>query len=278
MVTQTLDNMRKGGIWDHVGFGFHRYSTDRSWKLPHFEKMLYDQALLARAYIDGYLLTKKQLYSQTVKDIFTFVLRDLYGSEGGFYASVDADSQGEEGKYYLWTYQQLKEVLNPEDFRLAVNVFNIQPEGNISLENDLNILYINEDMDKLSRKLKLPSMQLNDMISGCLQKLLAARKKRQHPFIDPKILADWNGLMIAAMARGGRVLDRPIYIEAAKKAADFIIKNMIKEGRLYHCWNQGLSSAESTIDDYAYFIDGLLELYQSTFNLRYLKIAKQLNT
>lgn len=274
MVTNTLDNMRNGGIWDHVGYGFHRYSTDQQWLTPHFEKMLYDQALLSIVYLDAFLVTGNQSYALTAKDIFSFVLSDLTSDKGGFFSSIDADSQGEEGIYYLWSYQQLEKALGAELASVAAAVFNIDCKDD---KGEPGILHISQGKSQLAEKLKVYPQQLEDMITDIIRKLFSARKKRPHPCIDQKILTDWNGLMVAALAKGGRVLERPLYIEAAKKGADFILDHMLTEEGLYHCWHDGLSSAPSTIDDYSYLVWGLLELYQATFNLRYLKAAIQLN-
>ncbi len=277
MVTKTLDSMRKGGIWDHVGFGFHRYATDRAWKVPHFEKMLYDQAMLSVAYIDAFLLTSRKAYSQTAKDMFTFVFRDLTRKEGGFYASVDADSQGEEGKYYLWTPQQVSDVLDKEHAAIICSVFNITEQGNFADApgpQGQNILHQTQSMSALAKKLKMHTWELEEVVHQCLEKLFLARKKRKPPLVDQKILTDWNGLMIAALCKGARAFDRPMYTEEAKKAADFILNHMLDRGQLAHCWlEDGPSRAPATVEDYAYFVFGLLELYQATFHLRYLKSA-----
>ncbi|MGM0365473.1 MAG: thioredoxin domain-containing protein [Actinomycetota bacterium] len=277
MVNKTLQHMRMGGIWDHAGYGFHRYSTDGSWKVPHFEKMLYDQALISMAYMDAFLVTSDQNYRQTAKDAFTFVLRDLTQKEGGFYASVDADSEGEEGKYYLWTKNEIADVLEKENAEIICTVFNITEEGNLGQEEEKkNILYRSKSLDELSGELKLHKWELEEIVSQSLEKLFLARRKRKHPAVDKKILTDWNGLMIAALSRGARIFDRPIYTEEAKKAADFIISDMLAGEELGHCWLDGLSSAQATIEDYSNFIYGLIELYQATFNLRYLKLAYRL--
>ena len=278
MVTKTLDYMRMGGIWDHAGFGFHRYSTDRFWKLPHFEKMLYDQAMVSMAYTDAFLVTSNQEYRQTAKDIFTFVVRDLGKKDGGFYSSIDADSEGEEGKYYFWTKKEVMDVLGKEYGQMICEVFNISSEGNLFDETGkgVNIPYRTENIQELAKKLKLHDWELEEIISQSLEKLFLARRKRAHPMVDQKILTDWNGLMIAALCRGARAFDRQIYTEKAKAAADFIISEMIIDGLLRHSWLEGPSQAPSTIEDYAYFTYGLLELYQATFNLRYLKLARQL--
>ncbi len=279
MAVSTLEHMQMGGIWDHAGYGFHRYSTDRHWKIPHFEKMLYDQAMLGMAYIDAFLITSKEAFSQTAKNIFTFVFRDLTRKGGGFYSSMDADSEGEEGKYYLWTKNQIEKVLGKEYARLVCTVFNVTEKGNLNDEagqKGKNILYRTRPTEELAQKLKLHHWELKEILPQCLEKLFLARRKRSHPLVDQKILTDWNGLMIAALCRASRALDRQIYAEEAKKAADFIISEMLSQDQLGHCWFEGPSQAPPTIEDYSFFIFGLIELYQATFNLRYLKLACRL--
>ncbi len=278
----TLNAMMEGGIWDHVGYGFHRYSTDRKWKVPHFEKMLYDQALLSEAYLEGFLATENEEYRDIVQDIFVFILRDMTSDGGGFYSAIDADSEGQEGKYYLWDYNEIINLLDKEDAELIIKMFDIRKNGNfvdeISNEfNGKNIFYKNKGLKDLSKDLKIPEWELKEQAREILEKLYLERKKRIHPLIDKKILTDWNGLMIASMAKGARVLQRQIFMENAKNAADFILKNMVKGGILYHSYCEGEIRGEGNIEDYAFFILGLIELYQSSFNLRYLKEALKLN-
>jgi len=283
MVERTLQAMRHGGIYDHVGFGFHRYSTDSRWLVPHFEKMLYDQALLAMAYTEAYQATGKEEYAQTPKEIFTYVLRDMTSPEGGFYSAEDADSEAEEGKFYLLTNDEIKKVLSAEEAYLAVKVFNISEDGNFVDEvagrkSRRNILHLTKSIDELASDLSMSAPDLRAQIEGIRQKLFAYRQKRIHPHKDDKILTDWNGLMIAALAKGAQVFDEPNYASAARHAADFILKSVrTLEGRLLHRYRDGEAALTAHADDYAFLIYGMLELYEATFEVNYLKTALELN-
>jgi uncharacterized protein YyaL (SSP411 family) len=283
MVERTLKAMRHGGIYDHVGFGFHRYSTDSRWLVPHFEKMLYDQALLAMAYTEAYQATGKEEYAQTPKEIFTYVLRDMTSPEGGFYSAEDADSEAEEGKFYLLTNDEIKKVLSAEEAYLAVKVFNISEDGNFVDEvagrkSRRNILHLTKSIDELASDLSMSAPDLRAQIEGIRQKLFAYRQKRIHAHKDDKILTDWNGLMIAALAKGAQVFDEPKYASAASNAAEFILKSVrTLEGRLLHRYRDGEAALTAHADDYAFLIYGMLELYEATFEVNYLKTALELN-
>ncbi len=276
MVEKTLSGMRRGGICDHAGFGFHRYSVDSGWLVPHFEKMLYDQALLALAYMEAYQATGKQEYGKTCREIFTYVLRDMASPEGGFYSGEDADSEGEEGKFYLWTEDEIRSVLSGEETELVRKVFSIAREGNFPEGKNTrrNILYMTKSLSESASALKIPGEELQNSIEAARRKLFDAREKRIHPGKDDKILTDWNGLMIAALAKGAQVFDEPAYSKAAEKAVDFILSKMSdKEGRLYHRYREGEVAVAAFLDDYAFLIWGLIELYEATFEIGYLKKA-----
>lgn len=282
MVQKTLSAMRLGGIWDHVGYGFHRYSTDERWLLPHFEKMLYDQALIASACLEAYQISKASLLAETAADIFTYVLRDMTATEGGFYSAEDADSEGEEGKFYIWTTEEFRRVLGDEVARRWETILRLSPEGNFTDEatrqkTGTNILHLTATLDKWSQKLNLPEVQLRDEWHKIREQLFDIREQRIHPLKDDKILTDWNGLMIAALAQGARILNKPEYERAARKAAEFIRSRMIdKAGRLYHRFRQGELAVEAHAADYAYLIHGLLNLYQTTFDLTFAEQAQVL--
>ncbi|MFQ5868263.1 MAG: thioredoxin domain-containing protein [Candidatus Zixiibacteriota bacterium] len=282
MTEKTLQSMRVGGVYDHIGFGFHRYSTDSKWLLPHFEKMLYDQALLAMAYTEAYQATGKEEYEKTVREIFAYVLRDMTSPEGGFYSAEDADSEGEEGKFYLWTEAEIRQTL-AEEAALFVELFNVERDGNFTEEaggsrTGANILHLKESLPKTAAKLKVSDQELRSRLENAREKLFEAREKRIHPHKDDKVLADWNGLMIAALAKSARVLDEPSYSEVARRAADFVLKNMrTSDGRLLHRYREGKSGISAYLDDYAFLIWGLIELYESTFVVSYLKNALELN-
>jgi uncharacterized protein YyaL (SSP411 family) len=279
MVEQTLASMRRGGIYDHVGFGFHRYSTDERWLVPHFEKMLYDQALLAIAYLEAYQATDNPDYASTAREIFTYVLRDMTSPEGGFYSAEDADSEGEEGKFYLWNERELREVLSPTEAEAAVSIFNVEGDGNFLDEatrakTGANILHLAPSGDKPPELRDLTADELEGALSKTRGKLLARREERVRPFRDDKVLPDWNGLMIAALAKGGRILGEPRYTNAAAKAAAFVLREMRDEqGRLFHRYRVGERAITGFLDDYAFLTWGLIEVYEATFEVHHLQAA-----
>jgi uncharacterized protein YyaL (SSP411 family) len=283
MVEKTLQAMRQGGIYDHVGLGFHRYSTDAQWLVPHFEKMLYDQALLAMAYTEAYLATGKAEYRDTTQEIFTYVLRDMTASTGGFYSGEDADSEGEEGKFYVWTEKEIREVLSTEEADLTIRAFNIEKEGNFNEEasqqrTGTNILYLGRGRDEIACDLGMAEAELRKHLGSARERLFKVRGERVHPHKDDKILTDWNGLMIAALAKGARVFDEPRYSEAAGQAVDFILRTLCtSDGRLLHRYRDGEAALTAHLDDYAFLIWGLIELYEATFETRYLEKALDLN-
>jgi uncharacterized protein YyaL (SSP411 family) len=279
MVTKTLTCMRLGGIWDHVGFGFHRYSTDMEWLLPHFEKMLYDQALIAMAYLEAFQITKDPLYSQTAKEIFEYVIRDMTDEGGGFYTAEDADSEGEEGKFYVWGLEEFREVLGGQDTDRWEWFLNLKEDGNFFDEASgrkmkTNTIHLRRLPSELAKDAGITEGEFHGQWGRIRERLYGVREKRIHPLKDDKIMTDWNGLMIAALARGGRLLENPEYTGAAKSAAEFILATMRKpDGRLFHRYRQGELAIEAQASDYAFFIFGLLELYQVTFDPVYLSEA-----
>ena len=274
MVEKTLQEMRLGGIFDHVGFGFHRYSTDTEWILPHFEKMLYDQAMLTLAYTEAYQITNNQLYKDTAEEILYYVQRNMTDKRGGFYSAEDADSEGEEGLFYLWTIDEIKNILSNVESELLINTYGLNKQGNYDDEatgnrTEKNILYLKEPINNI---------ELKNRLNQIIKKLYQARKKRIHPLKDDKILTDWNGLMIAAYAKAGDVFNSDDYIQQAEKSAQFILKNLTdNNGRLLKRYRNGNAGVDAHLDDYAFFIWGLLELYEATFNVTYLAEAIQLS-
>ena len=277
MVEKTLAAMRRGGIYDQLGGGFHRYSTNPEWRLPHFEKMLYDQALLALAYLEAYQATGRGEYARTAREVFEYVLRELTSPEGGFYSSEDADSEDEEGRFYTWTYQELEEALPPEDVELAAEVFGIEREGNFAEEatgrrTGANVLHLPRPLPELARGLGLSESQLEKRVERVREALLRARERRVRPAKDDKVLTDWNGLMIAALARGAWVLGDPAYAEAAERAASFLLENVRDpQGGLLHRYRDGEAAVPGFLDDYAFLVWGLLELYPATFRAEHLR-------
>ncbi len=281
MVTETLDFMRNGGIYDHLGFGFHRYSVDQEWLVPHFEKMLYDQATISLAYTEAYQATGEKIYKDTSLEVFEYVLRDMKSPEGGFYSAEDADSEGVEGKFYLWTKKELIDVLGEEDGTFASKIFNVTEEGNFLEEatrekTGANILYIQNSIEEMAEILHISKEELEVKQEKIRRTLFEHRAKRIHPHKDDKILTDWNGLMIASLAKGSQVFNEEKYLNAASDAANFILKNMQKNGRLMHRFREGESAIEGHLDDYAFLIYGLLELFEASFNSKYLKYSLKL--
>ncbi len=271
IVEKTLDSMYKGGIFDHLGFGFSRYSVDRKWLAPHFEKMLYDNALLAIAYVEAYQLTGNKRYVTVADKIFTYVLRDMTDDGGAFYSAEDADSEGEEGKFYVWKPKEVMDILGKEDGKLFAKYYDITNGGNFEGKNIPNL--IETDLEEIEEDEKL-----DERLHKCKEILFEERVKRIHPHKDDKILTAWNGLMIAALAFGGRALNNEAYNHGARKAAGFILNNLVSEdGRLLARYRDGESAYRGTIDDYAFMIWGLIELYETTFDTVYLKHAIRLN-
>lgn len=283
MVEKTLQAMRLGGIYDHLGFGFHRYSTDPFWLVPHFEKMLYDQAMLAMAYLEAYQVTRKDLFARTAREIFEYVLRDMTAPCGGFFSAEDADSEGEEGKFYLWTEEEIRQTLDPKEAELVIRVFNVEKEGNFREEatgqkTGRNILHLKKLLPEVAEEVALLPEELENRLEEARRKLCAVRGQRVPPLKDDKILTNWNGLMIAALAKGTQVFGEEQYALSAQKAVDFLLKNLRNpQGRLLHRYREGEASILANVEDYAFLIWGLLELYEATFEADYLQTAFQLN-
>lgn len=266
IVEKTLDSMYRGGIYDHIGFGFCRYSTDRKWLVPHFEKMLYDNALLAITYLETFQATKNLKYGLIADDILSYILRDMTSPEGGFYCAEDADSEGIEGKFYLWTTSEVKKVLGEKDGEAFSQFYDVTAKGNFEEKNIPNLLsndFTFEDIKKYD---------------SLREKLFKEREKRIHPFKDDKILTSWNGLMIGAMAMAGRLLHDERYTLAAIRATDFIFNNLVREdGRLISRYRDGKADILAYSEDYAFLAMGLIELYQTTFESNHLKKALTLS-
>ena len=283
MVEKTLQEIRQGGIYDQIGFGFHRYSTDREWLVPHFEKMLYDQAMLATAYLEAYQATRKKIYADTAKEIFTYVIRDMKSPEGAFYSAEDADSEGVEGKFYVWTEAEFRELFDKEEADLLARVFHVEKQGNFREETRAksagnNILYLGKSLTETCSDLGIPFAELEERIDAARRKAFKVREKRIHPHKDDKILTDWNGLMIAALAKGGLVFEEKSFENEARLAADFIMSRMKDtNGRLLHRYREGEAGIIANLDDYAFMIWGLIELYEASFDVKYLRWALELN-
>ena len=282
MVETTLHHMRLGGIFDHIGLGFHRYSTDKRWFLPHFEKMLYDQAMISMAYLESYQLTGNENYADVAREIFSYVLRDMRDTKGGFFSAEDADSEGEEGLFYVWTEEELIEILGTDNGMKLAKIYGFSETGNFHEESSgrftgNNIPYFPHDKSELAKKVGMDLESFDELITSTRKKLFEVREKRIHPLKDDKILTDWNGLMIAALALGGQVLKEPSYINAAKHSAEFIENSLRdKKGRLMKRHRLGQSGLAPHLDDYSFMVWGLLNLYEATFEPNYLSSAIEL--
>ncbi|MEZ4700759.1 MAG: thioredoxin domain-containing protein [Rhodothermales bacterium] len=282
MCSLTLRRMRMGGVFDHLGYGFHRYSTDREWKLPHFEKMLYDQAMIALACIEMHQASGDPAYAAMVDELFAYVLRDLRSPEGAFFSAEDADSEGVEGKYYVWTVDAVRETLGPSLAPAFIEAYGLAEDGNVEDEatgqkTGENMLYLKQQIADLAVTRGIAPDVLEDMLQEAREKLLAARLQRPRPRLDDKILTDWNGLMIVALARAGAILDNPAYVAAAREAMDFILSALRRtDGRLLHRYRAGHAGIDAHLDDYAATIWALIELYEACFDLGYLELAVEL--
>ena len=274
LVELTLRQMANGGICDQLGGGIHRYSTDPQWLVPHFEKMLYDQALVAWIYLSAYQITGKEFYADVARGILDYCLGDLQSPEGGFYSTRDADSEGVEGKYYVWSRAEVEAVLGAEDAKLFCRYYDVSDVGNWE---GRNILHVPHDAETVAKMHGVTADELRDRLAACRQKLLAVRDKRIPPGLDDKILTSWNGLLIATLARGASVLDEDCYRRAAVRAADFILTTMRRDGRLLRAYRNGKAHIGGYLSDYAFLIDGLIELYQTTFDAKWLTAAEELN-
>ncbi|WML34025.1 thioredoxin domain-containing protein [Clostridium sp. OS1-26] len=263
MVEETLKHMYKGGIFDHIGFGFSRYSTDEKWLVPHFEKMLYDNALLSLIYTKTYEITRKELYKKIAEKIYTYMINNMISPEGGFYSAEDADSEGVEGKFYVWDIEEIEKVLGKQDGKTYCELYGITEKGNFEEKNIPNL--ISTDIEKIEI-----NENLKEQLEKIRIKLYDYREKRIHPFKDDKTLTSWNGLAIAAFAYGGRIFNNQKYIEISERAADFVLKKLIRDdGRLLSRYREGESAYAAVLEDYAFIIWGLIELYKANPQPKY---------
>ena len=266
MVEKTLDHMARGGIYDHLGGGFHRYSTDERWLVPHFEKMLYDNASLAWTYLEAYQVSGKTIYSSIARETLDYVLKEMTHAGGGFYSAQDAGEVGAEGAFYVWHTSELRKLLNPQEFSLFEKVYGLGEPNNF--EDDAYILNLQDEYGW--------EIKANPLIRSAHHKLLAARQARPSPLKDDKILTAWNGLMIAAMAKANQVLGEARYLEAAQRAAWFLKQNLVSDRGLLRRYRDGEATFDGYLDDYAYLISGLLTLYETDFDLSWINWAREL--
>jgi uncharacterized protein YyaL (SSP411 family) len=282
MVTATLDAMRRGGIFDHVGFGFHRYATDARWLLPHFEKMLYDQAGLTVAYLEAHQATRQESYARTAREVFSYVLRDLTSPEGAFYCGEDADSEGVEGKFYVWSRREVLELLGRGEGELFCRTYGILEEGNFreeatGEETGLNIPHLARPIGACAEDEGLAPLALAERLERARQALFARREGRVRPHRDDKVLTGWNGLMVSALAQGAQVLGDEVYGTAARRAAEFLLATMRRDGRLLRRYRDGEAGVAAVAEDYAFLARGCLDLYGATWDPRWIREALSLS-
>ena len=274
IIGHTLDRIAVGGIRDHLGGGFHRYSTDRAWHVPHFEKMLYDQAQLADVYVEAFRRTNKPLYREVAEGIFTYILREMTDPQGGFYSALDAETDGIEGAYYVWSTGEVEKILGDDDAKLFQQVYGMNEP---KVFEHGYVLHLPQPIEEAAETLKIPLAQLKRRLGAMRQKLLEARGNRKPLLRDDKLLTSWNGLMIRAFAHAGAVLDREDYLKAARKAASFILSQMRDEkGRLARTYRAKQAKLNAYLDDYAFLIEGLLALHEATGEQEWLETARRL--
>ena len=275
MVELTLEKMARGGMYDQLGGGFHRYSTDAHWLVPHFEKMLYDNAQLVVAYFGAYQATQKSFYRDIAVETLDYVLREMYDAEnGGFYSTQDADSEGVEGKFFVWEPNDIEDIIGEENAEIFCEYYDITPQGNFEGEN---ILHVQTPPDIFARKLQMEVEKLEALLAEGRQKLFEEREKRIKPGLDDKILTSWNGIMIRGMAMGYQLTGKPEYLEACEKSAEFVLTTLSQEnGLLLRTYRSGKSHLNAYLEDYSYFIAGLIALYEASFEPRWLTEAERL--
>jgi uncharacterized protein YyaL (SSP411 family) len=267
MAVHTLRRMAAGGIRDHLGGGFHRYAVDARWLVPHFEKMLYDNALLARAYLDGYRTTGEDDLRDVCEGILDYLLADMRAGEGGFYSARDADSEGEEGIYYVWTPEQVRDVLEAESAALFMRAYDVSDRGNFE---GSNILHLPHSLDALAAREGLTAEELERRLQGARDALVSARSKRTPPIRDEKVLAGWNGMALRALAEAGGALGREDYVLAAVQGADFILTRMRLDGRLKHTYKDGQARVHGFLEDHGALGNALLSLHEATLDPSWL--------
>lgn len=273
IVEVSLQHMANGGIYDQLGGGFHRYSVDAEWLVPHFEKMLYDNALLSRIYLHTYLVTNNPLYERIVEETLGYVEREMLSPEGGFYSTQDADSEGEEGKFFLWTPEEIQASLPIRDAELFMKYYDVTPEGNFEGKS---ILHVAQDAQQVADSEQVSLDVLQESLTRSRKILFKDRERRVKPGRDEKILTSWNGLMLRSFAEAGRYLDRPDYLQVATKNAGFLLRELRRGGRLLRTYKDGRAHLNGYLEDYAFLADGLLALYEASFDLRWFVEARRL--
>ncbi|MBI2881987.1 MAG: thioredoxin domain-containing protein [Candidatus Tectomicrobia bacterium] len=273
MVEKTLAHMARGGMYDHLGGGFHRYSTDERWLIPHFEKMLYDNALLPPVYLEAFQATGEEFYAEAARETLDYVLREMQDPRGPFYSTRDADSEGVEGKFFVWRPAEVREVLG-DGADLFCRYYGVTEAGNF--EHGMSALHVARPLEEVARELGMSAGEAKAALAEAKGKMFEARERRAKPGLDDKVLTSWNGLMIAALCAGAQVLDDPRYVRAAERAAGFVLAEMSRDGLLLRTHRNGRSKLNAYLDDYAFLAAGLLGLYETTFDLRWLREARRL--
>jgi uncharacterized protein YyaL (SSP411 family) len=274
MVKKTCDKMARGGIYDQLGGGFHRYTVDAIWLVPHFEKMLYDNAQLARIYLHLFQITKEEFHRRIAVETLEYVKREMLDESGGFYTAQDADSEGVEGKFFVWTPEEITEILGETDARIFNFYFDVTEDGNFEEKNILNVK--NSTDEEAAAHLNISEAELQRSLESSRKLLFEAREKRVKPFRDEKVLTAWNGLMLTTFSEASAILDNHEYLEIAVRNADFILNNLQKDGFLLRSWKDGEAKLNAYLEDYANFTDGLIELFQVSGTVKYLAEAKRL--
>jgi len=273
IVEVSLQHMANGGIYDQLGGGFHRYSVDAAWLVPHFEKMLYDNALLSRLYLHAYLVTGNPFYERIVRETLDYVVREMFSPVGGFYSTQDADSEGEEGKFYVWTPAKIEAALPHEDAALFMLYYDVTQSGNFEGKN---ILHVDQDAQTVADKAEVSLEALQASLKRSREILFRVREKRVKPGRDEKILTSWNGLMLRSFAEAARYLDRPDYLQVATQNAEFLLRELYRDGRLLRTFKDGRSHLKGYLEDYTFLADGLLALYETSFDPRWFVEARRL--
>jgi len=273
MVVHTLTKMAQGGIYDHLGGGFHRYSVDAKWLVPHFEKMLYDNAQLLRIYAHAYTLTREPLFKSVIEETLGYLLREMFHPQGGFYSTQDADSEGDEGKFFVWTGEEINRLLGEADGEIFCRMYDVGEPGNFDGQSILHPILTVDQASKFFRK---ESSEIQDLVANAKRKLFVEREKRIKPFRDEKIITAWNGLMLSGLAEAIKIIDNPAALDAARKTVEFIFTKMFRDDFLLHSYKDGQAKLLGYLDDYAFLAVGLLDLYEAMFERSYLDRAIQL--
>jgi uncharacterized protein YyaL (SSP411 family) len=273
MVVHTLTKMAQGGIYDHLGGGFHRYSVDAKWLVPHFEKMLYDNAQLLRIYAHAYTLSREPLFKSVIEETLGYLLREMFHPQGGFYSTQDADSEGDEGKFFVWTGEEINRLLGEADGEIFCRMYDVGEPGNFDGQSILHPILTVDQASKFFRK---ESSEIQDLVANAKRKLFVEREKRIKPFRDEKIITAWNGLMLSGLAEAIKIIDNPAALDAARKTVEFIFTKMFRDDFLLHSYKDGQAKLLGYLDDYAFLAVGLLDLYEAMFERSYLDRAIQL--